>query len=223
MVERKKAQKEKDRFRNTVAQVVSEGTAKKTFLNRRFAKGLVFILTAIICLSCVYLWWGTKTSGKQDDQPRIESPLPEKKKPENKKKVVPFDYVGLSEEAKVSIKNREFNKARAIYRKILNKDPGDVEILNNLAVVYMSEKAYFSAQKLLEKAVRLRPSYLDPTYNLACLYAMKGEVSASIHYLKKALSLDPVAGDWAKKDQDFMSLKGISEFEKLINRVDNEK
>ncbi len=214
----KKAQKEKDNFNRAGARVVSVDNAKKTFLNKRSAKGPALIAAAIIFAVVIYSWLDIMPAENRTERVKTARALPEKKN-----RVASFDPDDLNERAKVFIKNREFNKAQAIYGKILSKDPGDVKALNNLAVVHMSEKEHNSAQRLLEKAIHLRPSYVDSLYNLACLYAIKGEISASIHYLKKAVSIDPVTRLWAKEDADFMNLKGISEFEQMINRVDKHK
>lgn len=213
----KKAQKEKDNFHKTGAGVVSVDKAKKTFLSIRLAKGSVFIAAAIVCVIGIYSWLDIRPTENQTEPVKVTRPLPE-----NKKRVVPFDREDLNEKAKFFIRKREFDKAGAIYRKILSKDPGDVKAMNNLAVVHMNEKEHNSAQRLLEKAVRLRPSYVDSIYNLACLYSIKGDVSGSIHYLKKAVSLNPVTRDWAREDADLINLKGISEFEEIISRVDNQ-
>ena len=91
-----------------------------------------------------------------------------------------------------------------------------MDALNNLGVIYIRDKDYLAAQRSFEKAIRLKPGHVDPHYNLACLHAIKGEVKQSLAHLKKAVSLDHSARDWARRDTDLTNLRGVSEFEEII-------
>jgi hypothetical protein len=50
------------------------------------------------------------------------------------------------------------------------------------------------------------------------LLSVRGETEESIMYLKKAMSLDQAVREWAKKDTDLKSLRGIPEFEEIIEK-----
>jgi Tfp pilus assembly protein PilF len=95
-------------------------------------------------------------------------------------------------------------------------DPRYVDALNNLGVIYIRDKEYMAAQRNFEKAARLKPDYVDAHYNLACLHAIKGEATQSLAHLKRAVSLDNSARDWAQKDTDLENLRGLPEFEAII-------
>ncbi|MFO7739837.1 MAG: tetratricopeptide repeat protein, partial [Desulfatiglandaceae bacterium] len=100
----------------------------------------------------------------------------------------------------------------------LRMDPGHVDALNNLAVIYMQEKNYPAALKSLEKAVRLSPDHVDLHYNLACVYAMTEDVSRSLAQLKKAVTLNPSVKQWAIKDSDLANLRNHPGFEIIIKK-----
>lgn len=120
------------------------------------------------------------------------------------------------EKATLFHKRGRLQDAKRFYQEALRLDPGYVDALNNLGVIYIRDKEYTAAQRSFERAVRLRPGYVDAHYNLACLYAIKGDVTQSLTHLKKAVSLDRSARDWARKDTDLENLRGLSEFEAII-------
>jgi len=90
--------------------------------------------------------------------------------------------------------------------------------LNNLGVIYIQERNYSKARNSLESAIRLKPEYVDPYYNLACLYAIKGDVMKSLDNLEKAVSLNKSVMEWARKDRDLQNIRGVHEFEEIIEK-----
>ena len=110
----------------------------------------------------------------------------------------------------------ELEKPGKLYEKTLRLDPGHVEALNNLGVIYLQRKDLASAQENFLKAIRLRPQSADPHYNLACLYALKGELTLGMAHLKKAASLERSAKVWAKEDKDLENLRSLPEFEVFL-------
>ena len=106
--------------------------------------------------------------------------------------------------------------AKGFYKKALMLDPNSVKVLNDLGVAYMQGRDYVEAQESFEQAIQRKPDYVDAYYNLACLYALKGEKIRSLTHLKKAISLDALVREWAKKDRDLQNLKGQTEFQEII-------
>jgi tetratricopeptide (TPR) repeat protein len=119
-------------------------------------------------------------------------------------------------------KARQFHKkgrleeAKRLYEETLQIDPGYVDALNNLGVIFIGKRDYVAARRSLEKAVRLKPRYAEPFYNLACLNAIRGDIKLALAQLKKAVSLDPTVRDWARKDTDLESLRHLPEFRELM-------
>ena len=113
-------------------------------------------------------------------------------------------------------KKGRLEEAKRLYEETLRIDPGYVDALNNLGVIFIGKRDYVAARRSLEKAVRLKPRYAEPFYNLACLNAIRGDIKLALAQLKKAVSLDPTVRDWARKDTDLESLRHLPEFRELI-------
>lgn len=133
----------------------------------------------------------------------------------------PERVIGAEEfyaKARLFHKSGRFEEAARLYRETLRIEPGYVNALNNLGVIYIHKKDYRAAQSNFEKAIRLKPGYVDPYYNLTCLHALKGETKQSLAHLTKAVSLDRSVRDWARTDTDLENLRGVPEFEDIIGR-----
>jgi tetratricopeptide (TPR) repeat protein len=120
--------------------------------------------------------------------------------------------------AKIFHRRGRLNQAKRLYQETLKTDPGYVDALNNLGVIFIQEGNYPAAQRYFEKAMRLKPAYAEPFYNLACLYAIKGEVKLGLALLERAVSIDTTARDWARKDSDLENLRGTPEFEVIVGK-----
>lgn len=122
----------------------------------------------------------------------------------------------IYERARRFHKEGRLEEAKRLYEETLRLDPGHVDSLNNLGVIFIRKRDYLSAQRNLEKAVRLKPRYAEPYYNLACLNAITGDAKKAMAYLQKAASLDPTVRDWAQRDADLETLRQLPEFKELI-------
>jgi tetratricopeptide (TPR) repeat protein len=132
------------------------------------------------------------------------------------KKISAPDAKALYERARVFHKNGRLTNAKRLYQETLKVDPGYVDALNNLGVIFIHEKNYDAARQNFEKAIRVKPDHVDPYYNLACVYALMGETKPAIAHLKRAASLDRNVIKWAREDTDLKNLRGIPEFEEII-------
>ena len=122
--------------------------------------------------------------------------------------------------ARVFQKKGLLNEAKRLYQDGLKLDPGYVDALNNIGVIFIRERNFAAAQRHFEKAIRLNPAYADPFYNLACLYAIKGELKESLALLKRAVSIDSAARDWAQRDTDLENLRGTPEFISIVGNAE---
>jgi len=111
-----------------------------------------------------------------------------------------------------------FQEAKKLYEAVVGLDPGYVDALNNLGIIYIRDGNFNAAKENFEKAVRLNPTYVESYYNMACMYAIKGDIDQSLEYLKKAISLDKDVRDWARNDSDLQGLKALDEFNQLLSR-----
>jgi len=130
----------------------------------------------------------------------------------------PLGNRALYDKASNLFKLGHFQEAKKLYEAVVGLDPGYVDALNNLGIIYIRDGNFNAAKENLEKAVRLNPTYVESYYNMACLYAIKGEVDQGFEYLKKAVSLDKNVKEWAKNDSDLQNLKGLNEFNKIVSQ-----
>jgi tetratricopeptide (TPR) repeat protein len=128
----------------------------------------------------------------------------------------PLDKKQLYERASGLYKTGRVIEAKKLFQEALGLDPGYIEALNNLGIIYIHEKNFNAARENLEKAVMLNPSYVESYYNLACLYAIKGEIDQGVEYLRKAIALDANVREWAGDDSDLQNLKRSDAFNKLM-------
>jgi Flp pilus assembly protein TadD len=145
-------------------------------------------------------------------------------RPKNQKTVVSYKAEASVNGADFYGRARYFQKigrlkeAQRFYKQALALEPGNVFVLNNLGVIYIQERNYSEARNSLESAIRIKSEYVDPYYNLACLYALNGKVMKSLGNLKKAISLNKSAREWARKDRDLQNMRGMPEFEEITGK-----
>ena len=152
---------------------------------------------------------GSKQGGKKKQEARLAVA----KKPESDKAAILYDQ-GLALQ-----KEGRLQEGKALYEAALESSPDLVSALNNLGAIYVKEKNYAAAGKMFEKAIRQKPGFVDPYYNLACLHALQNDVGRSLFYLKKAVSINRTVQEWARADKDLQNLHGHSEYEKIIQAV----
>lgn len=239
----KKAQKDRDVRFLRYNGILAAGGRKRRILSGRTILW-AFPLIIVIFLAFFYDSWLDFTASQtpepsEKDQERFQSTPKETgvAKPRENVLVKPRE-IGLKKSQETTLgkpretilgkpqetydRARQFHKkgrleeARRLYEETLRLDPGYVDALNNLGVIFIRKKDYVAAQRSLEKAVRLKPRYAEPFYNLACLNAIRGEIKLALAQLKKAVSLDPTVRDWARKDTDLENLRHLPEFKELI-------
>jgi tetratricopeptide (TPR) repeat protein len=172
---------------------------------------------------------------KPTEKPAAVAPLPRKANVTDKKATAAIQRTPtvLPEEKEVGdskdIFNQAVNKqsegklaeAKELYRKVIKSSPRNIQALNNLGVIYMSQKNYKWAIIRFQDALAIKPDYVDAHYNLACLYSQKKDVARSFHYLKAAIKLNPEARQWAKNDNDLKELNRYPDFNNLMDGKDN--
>ncbi len=117
-------------------------------------------------------------------------------------------------------KQGRLEEARELYEAALKRSPTLVSALNNLGAIYVQENNLTEARKALEKAIRIDPGYGDAYYNLACLHARQNDIGRGLFYLKKAISVNEMARQWAKTDEDLQSLRGHPEYEEILTATE---
>lgn len=233
----RKAQKEKDVQYLSYPGVLSARKRRRRGLGRRLLGWGALLLILVLLSFTAYSWWASRdrqASARTGQGPRalpaprgraggVRAQVPKRTPPTKaeSRNRVPRPRESPAAEALYE-RGRRFQRmgrwqdAKRHYQEALKMDPGHVNALNNLGVLYIRERNYATAQKTFEKAMRLRPKHVDPHYNLACLHAIKGEVEQSLLHLKEALALNRAVREWARKDTDLQNLRGLPEFEEII-------
>jgi tetratricopeptide (TPR) repeat protein len=233
----KKAQKDKDA--GHISYMRSIGRSGKS-ANRVSGRIYIYATMVVIILALGGSYYIIKSNGEKASGVTPESlgigkapdmshenrgiAVPEKKDTDKLKVTVPIDSGKditdknevLYKKAVLLLKEKRAKEALAIFREILEKDPGHVASLNDIGALYLHEGKYSDAINYLEKAVRLRPTFANPCYNLACAYALNNEPEKGMAYLKKAVDIDKEVKAWAKNDPDLNNLRGQNEFMVLI-------
>ncbi|MDP2268036.1 MAG: tetratricopeptide repeat protein [Deltaproteobacteria bacterium] len=127
--------------------------------------------------------------------------------------------VQVYESALAAQRGKQWKEAESLYQQALSFDPRHVQALNNLGVLYMTQKRSEEAMELFIKAMAIQDGYVDPYYNLACLYSQLGKVRASLSYLERAIRIDGQVRKWAKQDNDFKKMRSLPEFNKITEEL----
>jgi tetratricopeptide (TPR) repeat protein len=207
----KKAQKERDALSLKYSAIMAAIPKRKSSWGIKTVWAPIFVIVLVLLAFVVYSQVSvpsTPVAPKPQAQPR--RPAPQAPTTPVRSPAKTYD------EAKRLHDLGRLEEAGRLYEKTLETDPGHVEALNNLGVIFMQRKDLASARKNFLKAIRLRPQSADPHYNLACLYALNGELSLGMAHLRKAASLEGSAKVWAQKDKDLENLRSLPEFEVFV-------
>ena len=207
----KKAQKKRDDHYQRYGEILSAREKKAVVLSGKRVLWVSLVVFVIFLAFVSYSWldFGSRQ-------------IPDASENRHEKPVVAPQPQGIIDAGKYYKKARHYHKngrlpdAKRLYQDVLKVDPGYVEALNNLGVIFICEKNFKSARISFEKAILLDPAYVDSYYNLACLYAIEGNVRQGLGYLKKAVSLDKMVKEWARTDTDLKNLRKAPEFEEII-------
>lgn len=94
------------------------------------------------------------------------------------------------------------DKAISMYRSLLEKDPGNVELLTALGNLYYSQKMYPDAIALLKRILAIEPDNRDALANLALSYDSMGQTEAAFKAYQAAIAANPT-------DKDLIFLLGV--------------
>jgi tetratricopeptide (TPR) repeat protein len=106
-------------------------------------------------------------------------------------------------------------EAERLYRKLLELEPDHYRAMNNLGVLYMSQRMNQEAIDVFNHIIAVKGDFADPYYNLACLYAQTGNIPRSLWSLKVAISINREFRDWAREDKDLEKIRHTPEFRRI--------
>ncbi len=76
------------------------------------------------------------------------------------------------------------------------------------------------AGRWIERALAIDPTDSVVLYNVACFYALDGQTEKALDILESAVSHGAVSLSWMKNDDDLASLREMSRFQALLERLD---
>lgn len=212
----KKAQKRRETNYQEYSGVISSPARKGMFFPGQSVLWISVIFVFILFAFALYYWSDFRAPATTSTSEHKLKKAITKAPP---KSVV--DPNKIFKKARFFHKSGRLRDAKRLYRETLKLDPGYVDALNNLGVIFIHDRDFTAARSSFEKAIRLEPGNVDPYYNLACVCAVMGEIKVSLTYLKKAVSLNKSVIDWARKDADLKRLRGLSEFEEITGNTED--
>lgn len=99
------------------------------------------------------------------------------------------------------------SRAIELYHRAIQVSPQRASLWVNLGVAYMRAGDLAVAEEKLRTALELDPSVAEAHYNMACALALQGNKQEALGFLERAASLDSHVFEWAKQDQDLVSLR----------------
>lgn len=81
--------------------------------------------------------------------------------------------------------------ARTAYERVLVMAPGDVDAMNNLAVLLLARRELDASERMLRRAVALAPRNVGVWSNLGTVLRERGQNADAIAAFQHALSIDP--------------------------------
>ncbi|MFT5350809.1 MAG: tetratricopeptide (TPR) repeat protein, partial [Gammaproteobacteria bacterium] len=87
----------------------------------------------------------------------------------------------------------KFKEAERVYRKLLDDDPGNVDVLRLLGLVVFIGNREYEAEKYLRKALSLAPDFVDALIDLGNVYKESHRLEEAVECFKKATELNPGA------------------------------
>ncbi|MFZ0455398.1 MAG: tetratricopeptide repeat protein [Ignavibacteriaceae bacterium] len=121
------------------------------------------------------------------------------------------------QEADSLVKNKEYQKAEELYRKVIKSEPGNNLAVYKLAGLYYTEKKYNEA---IENYLKLLPNKNPAVlYNLACAYSLINNKSEALKYLRSSVDNGFSQVSLLKTDADLENIRGAKEFDEILKSV----
>lgn len=113
-----------------------------------------------------------------------------------------------------------FSYARATYERVLAIAPGDVDSMNNLALLMLASREYDGAERLLRRAVSLAPRNAGVWSNLGTVLRERGQSADAIAAFQHALSIDPShQASRISLAQQFLAIGSLPQAREILDRV----
>lgn len=110
--------------------------------------------------------------------------------------------------------------ARSAYERVLALAPGDVDAMNNLALLLLASRELDAAERLLRRAVSLAPRNAGVWSNLGTVLRERGQSADAIASFQHALSIDPAhQATWISLAQQYLAIGSLPRAREILDRV----
>jgi Tfp pilus assembly protein PilF len=110
--------------------------------------------------------------------------------------------------------------ARTAYERVLVMAPGDVDAMNNLAVLLMARRELDASERMLRRAVALAPRNVGVWSNLGTVLRERGQTADAIAAFQHALSIDPAhMPTRISLAQQFFAIASYAKAREILERV----
>ncbi|MBN2694610.1 tetratricopeptide repeat protein [bacterium] len=131
----------------------------------------------------------------------------------------------ILDEANQAKLEKNYTKALKLFLDVLDKEPNNTTILENIADIYIALKKYSDAIEYAEKILKLNPNNQFALILLANSYLEKNSLSIAMEYYKKLESLSPSFTIYYNigviYERQFKYLDALSYFEKAAKKTPN--
>jgi tetratricopeptide (TPR) repeat protein len=100
-----------------------------------------------------------------------------------------FDAFSFATDAQKA--NQLGEKARAFYQKVLEKDPGQLDVKANLAMTYVASSNPMQGIVLLREILQKEPAHERASFNMGLLSMQSGQYEKAIERFEQVLKMHP--------------------------------
>lgn len=112
---------------------------------------------------------------------------------------------------------KEYDRANECYLESIKRNCKYSFNYLNMSALFISRKMYEKSIEILNEGIKNADNNLENLYyNRACSYIKLGYKDKCLEDLNKSIELDPDIVDYAKKDEDFDTIKETDEFKKAV-------
>ncbi|MCW4048420.1 MAG: tetratricopeptide repeat protein [Candidatus Bathyarchaeota archaeon] len=131
----------------------------------------------------------------------------------------PNDPEILLYKSTVFLNLRQYEEAVMILDEILSIFPNDLSLLNMKSTALSKQGKNKEAIELCNRILKLDPNFAVAYFNRGCYNALLGNKELMLSDLKKAIELDELYVEMAKKDADFDVYWNDSDFKGILNEA----
>jgi tetratricopeptide (TPR) repeat protein len=114
----------------------------------------------------------------------------------------------------------EVDQAVYHYQKSLSVQPGFLQAMHGLVLIYMNKEDYDKSIELLHIMREINPNNPDVYYNIACAYAKKNMKEESVSWLKQAIHKGFKRIDLIRNDSDLAAVRNTEYVKNLVHSSD---